>query len=329
MSKFLIVYNICEISKTNLDWYIKCLDNLLKINYKKFHILVSGCRVSKNTKIELYNRYKNKISFYYTEHYLPVNITFNKAVLEAVKNYGEFDGYIYIDSGVDIEDKTDILLQINERFKTQEYGMVSIQTENDHGHWWFLSEEQLKKDEYIRDNDFIIPIGKCVHLHFQCFHNNLLKEFGKILPDIFVAYCTESTLSFLNAAIKKRWIHLKDIILSHKKSTDGATCCFDEGLWGSKIGRPIGAHRGPRGLEWNNLYGGYDINNILSNPEASETGFGYEELNKILIHDNTKFTPEGYALSNKLLPFLKNNLFLSHDQLDYDFIKDKFINIVK
>jgi hypothetical protein len=300
---------------------------LLKIDYKKFHILVSGCRVSKETKIELYKRYEKKISFYYTEHYMPVNITFNKAVIDAVKTYGEFDGYLYIDSGVDIEDKTNILTELEERFKTQKYGMVSIQTDTDHGHHWFLSKQELAKDEYIKDKDRIIPLGKCVHLHFQCFHNDILKKFGKLLPDIFVAYCTESTLSFLNAAISKQWIHLKDIILTHKKSTDGATCCFDEGLWGSDIGHPIGAHRGPRGIEWNNLYGGYDINGFLKSNEAKESGFGYEELNNVLIHDSSKFTPEGYALSNKLLTFLKNNLFLNSKQLDYEFIKDKFINI--
>ena len=49
-NKYLIVYNICEIGRRNCEWYIKCIDNLLKLNHKKFHVVVSGCRVTEETK---------------------------------------------------------------------------------------------------------------------------------------------------------------------------------------------------------------------------------------------------------------------------------------
>jgi hypothetical protein len=315
MSKYLLVYNICEIGKTNLQWYITCIDNLLKIKYRKYHILISGCRVTKDTKTELYNRYKGKVSFYYTEHYLPVNITFNKAVIDAVSRYGEFDGYIYIDSGVDIEDKYNILNEIEKRFSTNKYGMISVQTDDDNGHYWFLNREQFLRDPYIRKEDFIVPLGKCVHLHFQCFHNNLLKAFGRLLPDIFIAYCTESVLSFLNASIDKQWVILKDIILKHDKGTDGATLSYD--------------HTGPRGQHWNNLYGCMDIIPLLSNSLTKEVGFGYEEINQILMHDDSKFTSEGFAKDKKLLEFVKDNLYLTNEHLDYRFIFDNFFDITQ
>jgi len=311
--KYLLVYNICEIGRQNLDWYIKCIDNLLKINYKNFHIVVSGCRVTLNTKVELYKKYKGQISFYYTEHYLPVNITFNKAVIDSFSKYGEFDGVIYIDSGIDIENNKNILNEINLRFSTGKYGMISVQTDTDHGHHWFFDHQRCATDPYIRGEDFLIPMGKCVHLHFQCFHKDLIKAYGRLLPDIFIAYCTESVLSFLNAAINKQWIILKDIILTHEKSADGATLSYN--------------HHGPRGDPWNNLYGAMDIRPLLNDPKAKEVGFGYEEINQILVHDSSKFDKNNFALNKDLLPFIKNNLFLTNKHLDYNFIKDKFLDV--
>ena len=69
-NKYLIVYNICEIGRRNCEWYIKCIDNLLRLNHKKFHVAVSGCRVSQQTKEELYNKFKDRVSFCYTENFL-------------------------------------------------------------------------------------------------------------------------------------------------------------------------------------------------------------------------------------------------------------------
>lgn len=311
MNKYLVVFNICEIGRENSEWYIQCLNNLLKQTYNKFHIVVSGCRVTENTKKRLREKFGNKLSYYYTDHFLAVNITFNKAVLECVKHYGEFSGYIYIDSGIDTESNFNIIEEIDKRFSTNKFGMISLQTDTDHGHHWFLPANI--QDPYIRKQDFIIPVGRCVHLHFQCFHNDILKTYGRILPDIFIAYCTESVLSFLNAGINKQWCIVKDIILTHKKSADGATLSYD--------------HTGPRGQHWNNLYGGMDMMNILNDPKAIEYGFGYEEITGVLNHNPDLYTSEGYAKRSELKTFLRDNLFLQPDRLDYNSILDEFITV--
>jgi len=312
MNSYLVVFNICEIGgKDNSDWYIQCLRNLVKQDYKKFHIVVSGCRISENTKNKLHAEFGNKLSYYYTDHFLAVNVTFNKAVIECVKKYGEFNGYIYVDSGIDTESNFNVISEIDTRFKTNKFGMISLQTDTDHGHHWFLPANI--PDPYIRKNDFIIPLGRCVHLHFQCFHNDILKTYGRILPDIFIAYCTESVLSFLNAGINKQWCIVKDIILSHKKSADGATLSYD--------------HTGPRGQHWNNLYGAMDMSEILRDPKAREVGFGYEEIAHILLHDPDLYTPEGFAKNSELKTFLADKLYLKKDRLDYNFILDEFVSV--
>tara|TARA_R110002020_G_scaffold125793_2_gene283171 strand:- start:1533 stop:2477 length:945 start_codon:yes stop_codon:yes gene_type:complete len=307
-NKYLIVYNICEIGKRNCEWYIKCIDNLLRLNHKKFHIVVSGCRVTQETKKELFNKFKNKISFCYTENFLSVNITFNHTVLKCVERFKEFTGYIYIDSGVNTEENYNLLEEIDNRVQTERYSMISVQTDTDHGHHWF--KEDHVHNPYIKDKDFIVPVGRCCNLHVSYFSNDLLNAFDRLIPDIFNAYCTESVFSFLNASIQKQWVIIKDIILTHIKEKDGATLSYD--------------HIGPRQVPWNNLYGCADMEDIVNDPKAREVGLGYEELGGVLIHDPDLYTPEGHVKNNTLKDYIRENLFLKSNQLDYSHILHSF-----
>lgn len=306
---YLIVYNICEIGTRNSEWYIKCIDNLLKLNHKRYHIAISGCRVSSETKKELYEKYKGKVSFCYTENFLSVNITFNITVMQCVKRFGAFSGYIYFDSGVNIEDNYNLLNEMEKRHVTEKYSMISVQTDTDHGHHWFNPDHV--NNPYIKDKDYTMPVGKCCNLHVTLFTDELREIYGgKIIPDIFNAYCTESVFSFLNAGIKKQWVILKDIILTHIKEKDGASKSYD--------------HTGPRKQHWNNLYGMADMCEITNDPKAREVGLGYEELNNVLMHDPDLYTDQGHAKNDELKTYIKNNLFLKNEQLRYNHILNFF-----
>jgi hypothetical protein len=307
-NKYLVVYNICEIGRRNCEWYIKCIDNLLKLDHKKFHVAVSGCRVTEETKKELFNKFKDKISFCYTENFLSVNITFNLAVLKCVERFKEFTGYIYIDSGVNTEENYNLLEEIDNRVQTERFSMISVQTDTDHGHHWFKKDHE--HNPYIKDKDFIVPVGRCCNLHVSYFSNDLLNAFGRLIPDIFNAYCTESVFSFLNASIQKQWVIIKDIILTHIKEKDGATLSYD--------------HIGPRQVPWNNLYGCADMENIVNDPKAREVGLGYEELGGVLLHNPELYTSEGHVKNDTLKKYIRENLFLKSNQLDYNHILHSF-----
>jgi len=307
-NKYLIVYNICEIGKINYEWYIKCIDNLLKINHKRYHIVISGCRVSTKTKQKLFDRYQGKVSFCYTENFLSVNITFNLAVRRCVRKFGTFTGYLYFDSGVNIENNYQFLNEIEERVYQGKYSMITIQTDTDTGH------ENWRLPRCFKDNDFIMPVGKCCNLHVSYFSDDLRVAFNnKIIPDIFNAYCTESVFSFLNASIKKQWVIVRDLILTHIKEQDGATMSYD--------------HTGPRQAHWNNLYAMADMGEIINDPEAKKVGLGYEEIAGILMHDPQLYTPEGHCKNDSLRDYIKENLFLSTEQLNYNHILNNFIPI--
>jgi hypothetical protein len=231
--------------------------------------------------------------------------------MQCVKTYGNFTGYLYFDSGVTIDTNYNLLDEIDKRVHTNKFSMISIQTDTDHGHHWFNPDHV--NNPYIKDNDFIMPVGKCCNLHVSYFSNELLEAFGRLLPDIFRAFCTESVLSFLNASIKKQWVILKDIILTHDKETDGAVGSYD--------------FVGPRQVAWNNLYGTADMREIVEDPKAKEVGLGYEEVGNILMHNPKLYTEKGHCKNDNLKGYIKKKLFLSRNQLDYNHILNNFISI--
>ena len=191
MNKYLVVFNTCEINVPNLEWYIECIDNLLDTDYDNFDLAISGCMLTDNTKKVLLEKYKNKAFFNFIDCRLPVNITFNHTVNKIVEKVGRYDGYVYFDSGVNIGEDKHYLKEIDDRFSTGKYEMVSMQTDTDTGFWIFGLHG------YFYDHDYVVPVGKACNLHVTCFGDKLLKQYNKILPDIFLAYCTESVFSFI------------------------------------------------------------------------------------------------------------------------------------
>jgi hypothetical protein len=306
--KYLVVFNICELKGPNYAWYETCLDNLLKVrsDQYEYEVSVSGCMVSHETKASLLARYKDKIIFNFIDSRLTVNVTFNHTVNKIVEQRGHYDGYVYIDSGVNIDTNLHYLDEIHERYKTEKYGMVQLQTDTDTGFHCFGLHG------YFYEHDFIVPVGKACNLHVTCFNDKLLKYYGRLIPDIFVAYCTESVFSFLNAALNLRWIIVKDLILEHKKSVDGASAGFDH------IGKKE---------PWNNLYGGLDMLDIIRDPTAHRLGLGYEEINQIMMHNGHAFTAYGHAKHAGLKDYIKDKLFLHDNMLNYKHIPFQFYNI--
>ena len=127
-----------------------------------------------------------------------------------------------------------------------------------------------------------------------------------------MAYCTESIFSFLAAAVKQKWVIMKDMVLEHLKSIDGATCGFD--------------HTGPKGDNKNNLFAGLDIYEICKDPEAWESGFGYEEMQGVMYHDPEKYNEKGEVKDpNRLKEFIRTRMFLTKEQFDYGKVVHKFI----
>lgn len=306
MPKYLVVYNTCEIRSNNLFLYVQGLDLLLNqvTNGFEYDLAVSGCRMHQATKAALKKRYGKKLLYFYTDEILTVNITFNKAVDEIVKLKGPYDGYIFVDSGVLTTFDT-TLQEIHNRAITGKYGIISMQTDTDMGleHWF-----GLPSDHVFRGQDFIVPVGKCVHIHFNYYPHKFYEYYGKILPDIFRASCTESVFYYMVAPLKLKWCVVKDIVLTHYKSADGATS--------------MEKYVPPTKPYWNELMCDLDITKAFADPRAKATGFGYDEWAHIFDHNPDAYDADGMPKDpDGLGQFTKETVLLPKHLFDYDKIQ--------
>jgi hypothetical protein len=112
----------------------------------------------------------------------------------------------------------------------------------------------------------------------------------------------------LAASIGKKWAILRDVILNHNKSVDGAS-----------ISVP---HVSPTtGNAWNNLLCGRNALEFIHDPEAIFAGLGYEECNGIMMHRKEAYDQNENSLNITLLQnAIRKYFYLTEDELNYSSI---------
>lgn len=319
--KILAVYNACGISgKENSENYINSIKLILSQKFESFDVVFSSCLNNQSSRNNVRNYFGNSIKYNFINEALPVNVTFNHSVEKNIQNNGKYEGYLYIDSGTSFT-KEDLFQSLYERLKVGKYGMVSAHSSNDTeffnglGVGRFNGDDKYAREILFKNGDYIVPVGKAFATHTNLISEDLRSFYGKVYPDIFASHCTESTFSFLNAALKKQWILLKDFVIPHHISMDGQSSGFSPLKWA---------------MSGNRLYDHpFKIKSILSRvqtSEAAKSGFGYEECNNILIHDKLQFDGNHLCINDNLKGFIKNNIFLKEEEFNYNSIKHEFIN---
>ena len=179
-NKLLVVYNTCGFSgQEQVEWYIDCINNILNQDFEDYRVVVSSCGNSIRIIKKLLQTFGNKISYNFINDRITVNMSFNHTVQKCVEKYGEFEGYLYIDSGINFRDNPNVLKEAYDLFKAEDYGMVTIQASNDNG---FL--QWIGVDGFVKDEHFVIPVGRACNLHTQIFSNKIFKAFdNKIILD--------------------------------------------------------------------------------------------------------------------------------------------------
>jgi len=318
MNKLLVVYNTCGISgRRNVPQYINSLNHILNQDLDGCKVIVSSCLNEHDDRQELINTFGNRLSYNFIDESLPVNVTFNHALLKGVEEFGEFDGYLYIDSGINLPDSK-TFRKIFDLYKSGSYGMVATRVDVDAGtNLWFglggyLGDESQTHTLY-RDGHFDVPVGKAVNLHVQIWSAEMWEFFGRrAMPDIFASYCTESVFSFMCAALKSKWTVHKDTMVNHVHGMDGGSSGFEP----KYTGRPPWQHlfKSPKTMQ-----------EIIADPVGIKAGFGYEECENIMMHDPSQYDENGYCINDDLAPWIKDNLFLKREQQDYDTIVHTWI----
>lgn len=309
MRKVLSVYNICGLRNENVAYYINALDSILRQDLSDCDVVISSCMAKPQTRELLLKTYSGLLSFCFVEEILPVNVTFNHTVRETVKKYSEYEAYFYVDSGVTLEGQRTVLSDLYQVFKSGPYAMVSAMADTDMGFdlWADSIGSQLEDDTLVT-----IPVGSALNNHAQLFSNSLLRAYNGLIPTCFASYCTESVYSFLCAAIKEKWVLCKNIKVHHTANMDGQSSGFSPDLWKAQ-GKNISDHpfRIPSIIEM--MKRGY------------EYGMGYEEWQPVLMHDKEQFDENGFCKNDKLKDFIRDNVFISKEFLDYDTIKCSYV----
>ena len=335
--RILVVYNICGLKRDNTYQYPMFLYSLLNQKFDgEMVVVISACQPREKTIPYLKSIFPH---FHYNiiEGIYTVNVTFNKTVLDCVERFGAFDGYFYhsCDSSMKCNSTYQDLFDCLK--SDDSLGLVTPQVDRDSCYAYGLQlgggrqgidDERARREMFKDGTDYTIPVGKACAPHVLLYSPDILKYYGRLLPDLFAAYCTESIFSFICAAIKRKWIVSKDSHVAHGLSLDSGSAGFspkDRSLPAYDYPIPqFTQHHEQNGLAEGQSSAG-SLLHIFQNEYARSIGLGYEECAGIAMHDPSQFDQNQFCINSELAPYIKEHAYVSKEILDYDRIESKFV----
>lgn len=309
--KLLVVFNTCGLNRENPVQYKEHINSILSQDFPngEFHVVLSSCMNSAGCMWYLQDHFKNRISYNQIKTKVPVSVSFNDTVEKCIKSMGRFDGYMFVDSGI-LFQEPDVLSRLCELHESGPYAMTAARTDHDMGlDAWFGTD--VRGDTLFSNGHMVVPVGRSVNLHVQIFSDELVQAYNRPLPDIFAGQCMESTFSFLCAALKKKWVVHKDIVVHHKTGMDGPSSGFSPLQWVAS-----GKQR------WDHLFVTEEsILEIIN--RGYQYGMGYEELYSIVVHSDDCYDENGYCSNDNLKDYIRDNLYLC-DKFDYSTLNTNF-----
>lgn len=309
MKRLLVIYNICGISGfQNHAYYENAIKSVLEqkgFAEGELKLVVSSCQSTDWTVHHLTTTFGNQISYNWITDSVPLTVSFNHTVREAVKRFGEFDGYLYLDSGINFWNPTrefnSLRLLWDTHLSTELVAITAAFPSNDDGRqWWGITYPEVP-------GEYVFQIGQTTNLHCQIYSEEFRKAYnGRLHCDIFANDTSESVTSYLCAGIERKFQLSTRLQVFHNCHLDGASIGWRGG-------------DGPRKrlfITEKTMDERYQ--------EGYHVGFGYEECNgnQNWIHD-----PSLYPLKEpeKLREFCARELFLTKEQFDYDTIAHHFV----
>lgn len=310
--KLLAVYNICGISGfQNFMYYEDAIESILaQRGFKEgdLKVVVSSCLSNDDTMRNLTRRFEGRVSFNWIGESLPLTVTFNHTVMETVKRFGEFDGYLYLDSGINFWDPgkrfDSLKLLWGVHTDTPDIAITAALPSNDDGgSWWGIT--------YPENDEYVYKIGETTNLHCQIYSNDFRNAYnGRLHCDIFANDTSESVTSYLTAAICKKFQMTTRLQVFHNCHLDGASIGW----------------RGGDGIRKRLFVTEKSMDDRYA--EGYHYGFGYEECNgnSAWLHDGSLYDDNGNVLAPRALhDFLKRELFLTKEEFNYDNVIHHFV----
>lgn len=313
MNKLAIIMNICGIKQPeNIPFYLDNIRAILRNTMVKdefgVKVILSSCMSSETAVSQLYGYFGHQLCYNVVQEILPVNITFNLAIKNAVKYFGEFEGYMYIESGVSFWNCYQGIKKLYEAMQSGPYGIVHAKASNDNGYEWCLRGNSLGD---ITSPTVLAP-GVAVNMHAAIYHNDLFKAYGGCAPDIFCSDASESVHPFMCAGVGRKILIYPEVEVLHVGMVDGAS----SGHRGTE--KPFTMRKDiPRKDDMKILY-----------ERGKQFGFGFEECqpNFGCLHDPDCYDEKGNAKDQAgLKQFIRDEIFLQQGEFHYDMIKHHWI----
>jgi hypothetical protein len=315
----LVVYNICGITRDNINMWLNHLEDIVNQNYPNFKVAISGCVISDSSKriLEEFKNQHNNVVLNFTDDILPVNVTFNHTAQVCTDKFGLFDAYLYVASDVKFVNDSEVLSKLVHLHFNSNSAITAALVDNDHGLDGIYPDVWDELNNLLETDHFRINIGRTANMHVFLFDKEIYEKYNrKIIPDIFASHCTETTYSYIAASLSKIFVmHNKNIMLKHIGYMDGHSAGFIEEIkWDDKIA-------------WKHLFKSKTtVEERLLNDEGKECGFGYTEGRGILPHNEEMYDEnENHKDPQRLLNFIKTGIYLSQDEFDYNNIKYQLI----
>lgn len=299
-----VVFNTCGLGgQDHSGRYADGIQSVLDQDAKEVRVVVSDCCSPPAVREQLRSRFGTAISYSFIDDPLPVLATFNWSVFEAVKSFGTFDAYVYLDSGITFRPHADILSKLLRRYREREAetGMVAVPVDADNS-----SYASIGRVEPFGGGE--VPIGEHINLHCLLIGERLRRAYdGKGLPDAFGGWGSEGAYPYLCSALRMRFLLTTDTPpIEHLPGMDGSMRTLPAGWAYGMFRRNTTIHEIAR--------------------EGAPFGFGFEEFfNPNYAGDRTQFDAQGFSISDDLHRFLREKLFLTKAELDYETVKGIFI----
>lgn len=215
------------------------------------------------------------------DHY-PVYVTFN-ATIKYFNLHKSYDFYVYCAEDCIMTQESDLRILIDEF--TDDIGLVSALVDNDNSLF------------YPHYNNFnqstIVKLGESVNMHQFVFSKYFMQMYDFKYVDLLSAYATESLLTFLLAAISKKWLHCGKVLLNHNRSGN------QKGFIGHQSLCPTG------------------FESIFRN--GQKVGLGFECCQNWYPYDASLYDSNEECLYREsLYSYIKDNLFVKSDVVNYD-----------
>lgn len=316
MNKLLVIFNTVGIGAETIPYYIDALNGIYKQKGINFDVTIASCLHDELTRKELQRLYP-KVDIYAIDQKLPIHASFNHAILETLRHRSnDYTGYVYHEAGIVLEKEDDLATLAS--YLSDEVGLIVGVSPHDNGLNQYFginkgNNDVSEIDKLFQGKDiYYFPPGFATNLHCAIYSRKLFDYYGKLQPDLLASHCMESLLTSLCGAINTKWAMTNKVILNHRKLNTIDSICFDP------YSRRKDGHQ-----PWEH---GFMIESVMDRLlPGCELGLSYEACAGIMPPDLDKWDENGFALDNRLAPFLKKALFLSEEELPHNSIKSHFM----